>query len=92
MGQVYFGRGEFSKARTLWTEARPLFERSLQTKAVANIDLRLAELEKRYEANREQCFDLSVPLQLLTVEETPVHQEGEVEADVGKNTAQAVGL
>jgi hypothetical protein len=92
MGQVYFGRGEISKARTLWTEARPLFERSLQTKAVANIDHRLAELERHYEANREQGFDLSVPLQLLTVEETPVDEEGEVEVDVEKNTAQAIGL
>ncbi|KAF7373044.1 NB-ARC domain-containing protein [Mycena sanguinolenta] len=45
MGDVYLRRGEFSTAPKLWKDARPLFERSLQAKAVAEIDRRLGELE-----------------------------------------------
>ncbi|KAJ7741605.1 hypothetical protein B0H14DRAFT_473839 [Mycena olivaceomarginata] len=92
MGQVHFGRGELSKARTLWKEARPLFERSLQTKAVANIDHRwrswknvMKQTGNKVLTSLYLCsFWLSKRLQCIKREK--------FEADVGKNTAQAVGL
>jgi tetratricopeptide (TPR) repeat protein len=44
IGDVYFRHGDIRKASTFWTEARPLFQRSIQAKAVSEIDVRLAEL------------------------------------------------
>ncbi|KAJ7819425.1 hypothetical protein B0H13DRAFT_1921786 [Mycena leptocephala] len=44
LGVLASKRGNFSHATNLWTAARPLFERSLQAKDVAQIDARLAEL------------------------------------------------
>ncbi|KAJ7474126.1 hypothetical protein FB451DRAFT_1247955 [Mycena latifolia] len=38
MAEVYENRREFAKARDLWVEARPLYERCLQTKEVKRID------------------------------------------------------
>jgi hypothetical protein len=43
-GDIHSRRGELSKASGLYTEARPLFERSVQAKALAEVDARLAEL------------------------------------------------
>ncbi|KAJ6471460.1 hypothetical protein C8R45DRAFT_1078276 [Mycena sanguinolenta] len=47
MGDVYLRRGELLKASKLWKDSRPLFERSLQVNAVAEIDRRLVELEQQ---------------------------------------------
>jgi tetratricopeptide (TPR) repeat protein len=44
LGDLASKQGNLSEAATLWTEARPLFERSSQAKAVEHIDARLAEL------------------------------------------------
>jgi tetratricopeptide (TPR) repeat protein len=44
IGDIHSRRGELSKASGLYTEARPLFERSSQAKALAEVDARLAEL------------------------------------------------
>ncbi|KAJ7330420.1 hypothetical protein DFH08DRAFT_882605 [Mycena albidolilacea] len=46
LGEVHFKRGEFHRASIFWMEARPLFERSLQAQAVAEIDCKLADLER----------------------------------------------
>ncbi|KAF8207366.1 hypothetical protein K438DRAFT_1962295 [Mycena galopus ATCC 62051] len=45
MGEINFGRGEISKASALWKDAKPLFERSLQSKEVAEMDTRLVKIE-----------------------------------------------
>ncbi|KAF8132711.1 hypothetical protein K438DRAFT_2031717 [Mycena galopus ATCC 62051] len=45
IGDIHVQHERFSEASALWKHARPLFERSLQAKAAAEIDRRLAELE-----------------------------------------------
>ncbi|KAF8147629.1 hypothetical protein K438DRAFT_1779951 [Mycena galopus ATCC 62051] len=65
MGDIHLRRGETAKASTFWKGARPLFERSLQAKAVAEIDARLAELEKLDEAKLTQLSHLNVPTMSL---------------------------
>jgi tetratricopeptide (TPR) repeat protein len=49
LGDIASKRGNLAMATTLWTGARPLFERSLQTKDVSRIDCRLAGLEQDHE-------------------------------------------
>jgi hypothetical protein len=82
IGDVHFRHGEFSKAFTFWTEARPLFERSSQTKSIAEIDNRLAELHRHHEANLGQLAELTVPtapLQQLSIsEKTPAKRGGKI--------------
>ncbi|KAF8147624.1 hypothetical protein K438DRAFT_1779946 [Mycena galopus ATCC 62051] len=65
MGDIYLRRGETVIASTFWKGARPLFERSLQAKAVAEIDARLTELEKLDEAKLTQLLQLNVPTMSL---------------------------
>jgi tetratricopeptide (TPR) repeat protein len=45
LGDISKQRGLLSEAVELWTQARPLFERSLQKKEIADIDTRLATVE-----------------------------------------------
>ncbi|KAJ7451380.1 hypothetical protein FB451DRAFT_1186314 [Mycena latifolia] len=44
LGDIEKERGDFGNAVRLWTDARPLFERSLQANEVAKIDTRLAAI------------------------------------------------
>ncbi|KAJ7861919.1 hypothetical protein B0H13DRAFT_2567604 [Mycena leptocephala] len=48
LGDLAHKKGDVSRAVDHWTTARPLFERSSQTKDVAQIDARLAELERNW--------------------------------------------
>lgn len=43
IGDIMKKRGDEVKAKSFWMEARPLFERSLQARNVAQVDSRLAE-------------------------------------------------
>ncbi|KAJ7831340.1 hypothetical protein B0H14DRAFT_2592779 [Mycena olivaceomarginata] len=64
MGDVHLRCGETLKACTFWTEARQLFERSSQAKAVSKIDSRLAKLTQQHKASLEQLSKLpAIPLQ-----------------------------
>ncbi|KAJ7715241.1 hypothetical protein B0H16DRAFT_1701747 [Mycena metata] len=54
LGDLAQKRGEITKAVELWTSARPLFERSLQTKDVAAIDMRLVALEQGHKRSLAQ--------------------------------------
>ncbi|KAJ7737058.1 hypothetical protein B0H16DRAFT_1762762 [Mycena metata] len=49
LGDVAKGKGETTKAAEFWGTARPLFERSLQMKDVAAIDMRLGTLEQDHQ-------------------------------------------
>jgi hypothetical protein len=69
LGDVYFRRGELAKAATLWTEARPLFKQSLQAKAVAEIDSRLAKLEAKPDV------PITPSHQSISFEPEPVHDD-----------------
>ncbi|KAJ7865607.1 hypothetical protein B0H14DRAFT_2573797 [Mycena olivaceomarginata] len=42
LGDIAWQQGDMTKAAVLWREARPLFERSQQTKDIGQIDARLA--------------------------------------------------
>jgi tetratricopeptide (TPR) repeat protein len=46
LGEIMARRGDLEKAETLWIGAIPLFERSLQAKDVAHLNLRLASLRQ----------------------------------------------
>ncbi|KAJ7699727.1 hypothetical protein B0H16DRAFT_1484120 [Mycena metata] len=50
-GEMAEKKGDSLKAAKMWREARPLFERSLQTKDVEQIDRRLAALEKENQSS-----------------------------------------
>ncbi|KAJ7735030.1 hypothetical protein B0H16DRAFT_135502 [Mycena metata] len=54
LGDLAQKRGETTKAAELWTSARPLFERSLQAKDVAAIDMRLVALEQGHKMSLAQ--------------------------------------
>jgi hypothetical protein len=56
LGNVHSKHGEFHRASIFWMEARPLFERSLQAQAVAEIDSKLADLERHLEENLKPPF------------------------------------
>ncbi|KAJ7467669.1 hypothetical protein FB451DRAFT_395488 [Mycena latifolia] len=45
LGDIAMGRRDVVKAVGLWTDARPLFERSLQANDIAKIDTRLAAVD-----------------------------------------------
>ncbi|KAJ7456154.1 hypothetical protein FB451DRAFT_1183942 [Mycena latifolia] len=64
LGDIGKHDGDLLKARELWNKARPLFERSVQTDQVANIDQRLAEISNIGEANSRplvHLLDLTAP-------------------------------
>ncbi|KAJ7887526.1 hypothetical protein B0H14DRAFT_1235639 [Mycena olivaceomarginata] len=63
LGDLARGQGCTSEAIAFWEEARPLFERSLQAKDVAQIDARLSTVEKAHQ---------KVLLELVT-SHAPVH-------------------
>lgn len=80
LGEVHFRRGQLSEAHTFWKDAKPLFERSLQAKSVAEIDSRLAEVERHDATNLKQVFNTltvpTAPLQHPSIDaEVPMHQD-----------------
>ncbi|KAJ7724012.1 hypothetical protein B0H16DRAFT_1786551 [Mycena metata] len=58
LGDLAQKKAEITKAVELWTVARPLFERSLQAKDVAVIDMRLVALGQ---GHRKSLTQLAVP-------------------------------
>ncbi|KAJ7717788.1 hypothetical protein B0H16DRAFT_434441 [Mycena metata] len=61
LGDVAQKKGESIKAAELWKTARPLFERSLQAKDVAAIDVRLVTLERGHQKSLIQLTTLHSP-------------------------------
>ncbi|KAJ7290426.1 hypothetical protein C8J57DRAFT_1611276 [Mycena rebaudengoi] len=56
-------RGQIMKSAELWNTARPLFERSSQAKGVAEVDVKLAELNQQISTEQlHQLTLLNVPL------------------------------
>jgi hypothetical protein len=59
-------------------EARPLFERSLQAQAVAEIDCKLADLGRHLKGNPKPPFQAKCAYFPLTVgAQAPVYEKGE---------------
>ncbi|KAF8205258.1 hypothetical protein K438DRAFT_2096408 [Mycena galopus ATCC 62051] len=65
LGNLANKHGHTSEAIGFWKEARPLFERSLQAKDVAEIDFRLATSEGAHQEALAKLETLHAPVQLL---------------------------
>jgi hypothetical protein len=65
LGDISKGHGDLLKAVELWEKAKPLFERSSQSKQVKNIDQRLASVDEdvreQYRASLVHLAELNVP-------------------------------
>ncbi|KAJ6603285.1 hypothetical protein DFH09DRAFT_1068456 [Mycena vulgaris] len=65
LGDIASKRGNFEKTAELWTDARPLFERALQSRDVTKIDARLAavhqDILEKHEKAIEHLSELDVP-------------------------------
>jgi hypothetical protein len=64
LGDIAEKRGDFSKATEYWNAARPLFERSLQKKDVAQLDKRLAAMKETQERAVAHLKTLHAPTTL----------------------------
>jgi tetratricopeptide (TPR) repeat protein len=73
LGDLANKRGDFAKASELWKAARPLFERSLQAKDVAQIDARLANA---YQKALSYLTTLHTPIGQLQQLFIPAEAEG----------------
>jgi hypothetical protein len=62
LGDLANSHGNISVAIVHWKEARPLFERSSQAKDVAEIDSRLATIDKAHEESLVQLKKLQLPV------------------------------
>jgi hypothetical protein len=76
LGDLANKQGHTSRAIDFWKTARPLFERSLQAKDVAQIDVRLSTVDKAHQKSLLQLTTLSVLGQALN-RETSENQEVE---------------
>jgi precorrin-2 methylase len=87
------------KAVELWKTARPLFERSSQTKDIIKIDAKLAEVDSavlaKYEEQLQQLSELHVPVGALeeayiTEEEEEEEEKSDQGSDVGDKGNQGI--
>ncbi|KAF8205232.1 hypothetical protein K438DRAFT_1757219 [Mycena galopus ATCC 62051] len=81
LGDLANKHGRTSEALTLWKTAQPLFERSLQTKDVAQIDSRLAICERAHHEALVKLKALHTPVQLLKAT-TEIEAKGAEESTV----------
>ncbi|KAK7022525.1 hypothetical protein R3P38DRAFT_2532738, partial [Favolaschia claudopus] len=65
LGNIAEQEGNVGKATDLWTKARPLFEKCLQSKDVEKIDAQLAKLVEEKVTTKEECmhYSNSVPVE-----------------------------
>jgi tetratricopeptide (TPR) repeat protein len=71
LGDLANEQGHTSKAISLWQTAQPLFERSLQARDVAQIDVRLSAAEK---CDQEALTTLTAPDQWLNTRSSEIQQ------------------
>ncbi|KAF8205255.1 hypothetical protein K438DRAFT_2096405 [Mycena galopus ATCC 62051] len=81
LGDLANRHSRTSEALTLWKTARPLFERSLQTKDVAQIDSRLTTCERAHHEAFVKLEALHAPVQFLK-ETTEIEAKGAEESIV----------
>ncbi|KAJ7131092.1 hypothetical protein C8R44DRAFT_904130 [Mycena epipterygia] len=67
LGDISKHRGDLMKAEELWKQARPLFERSSQTKEMAKIDTRLALVEQEISDAHQKSLALVNRLDVPTI-------------------------
>ncbi|KAJ7862610.1 hypothetical protein B0H14DRAFT_495735 [Mycena olivaceomarginata] len=68
LGDLAEGQGRTLQAIAFWEEARPLFERSLQAKDVAQIDARLSTAEKAHQKALLELVTSHAPVHLVAEE------------------------
>ncbi|KAF8196235.1 hypothetical protein K438DRAFT_1760411 [Mycena galopus ATCC 62051] len=85
LGDLANKHGHISEAITLWTAARPLFERSLQTKDVTDIDSRLGTCEKARQQALIKLDTLHPPLQLVQEGSSETEGKDSVDEDAEKH-------
>ncbi|KAJ7085558.1 hypothetical protein C8R44DRAFT_821456 [Mycena epipterygia] len=66
LGDIAKDRGDSMKAEKLWKEARSLFERSSQVKDIAQIDTRLASINKAMSSKHQEAPDNLTKMEALT--------------------------
>ncbi|KAJ6473036.1 hypothetical protein C8R45DRAFT_1077774 [Mycena sanguinolenta] len=74
LGDIAAQQGDMSGAERHWRDARPLFEKSLQAKEIADIDSRLASVEKAHEGALATLTKLQAPTQSLQEFSSPQEQ------------------
>ncbi|KAF8171447.1 hypothetical protein K438DRAFT_1852867 [Mycena galopus ATCC 62051] len=86
LGDLASKHGCTPEAITYWEAARPLFERTLQTKDVAQIDSRLATWEKDHHQALVKLKTLHAPIQLGKEETLEIKGEDSVDKDAEEHT------
>ncbi|KAF8209129.1 hypothetical protein K438DRAFT_1811794 [Mycena galopus ATCC 62051] len=86
LGDLASKDGCTSEAITFWEAARPLFERTLQSKDVAQIDSRLATWEKDHHQALVKLETLHAPIQLGKEETLEIKGEDSVDEDAEEQT------
>jgi hypothetical protein len=81
LGDLATEQGHTLKAIGFWKRARPLFERSLQVKDVAQIDVRLSTVDKACHKSLLQLTTLSAPDCSLNRETSEIHKVETVHVD-----------
>jgi hypothetical protein len=62
VAEILERKGEITNSVALWKAARPLFERSSQTKDIARIDAKLVAVDSEMlEQKLQKLMDLTVP-------------------------------
>jgi hypothetical protein len=93
MGDVHFRCGQSSTACIFWTEARPLFEQSLQAKAVSEIDSWLAKVKEEKEHHNTNVGYLSkLDVPTASLQQLPISEEEGVDVNIEMTGAQGVGV
>ncbi|KAJ7493498.1 hypothetical protein FB451DRAFT_1164389 [Mycena latifolia] len=92
LGDLAQQQGHLDEAVEHWQTARPLFELSLQTKDVTQIDARLGAVDQANQKALDQLTTLNVATDsfetLLAVEETDTEEEGKlIQEDIMKDVS-----
>ncbi|KAF8166910.1 hypothetical protein K438DRAFT_1856666 [Mycena galopus ATCC 62051] len=90
LGDLASKHGCTSEAITYWEAAQPLFERTLQTKDVAQIDSRLATREKDHHQALVKLETLHAPIRLGKEETLEIKGEDSVDEDAEEHTVPIV--
>ncbi|KAJ7899915.1 hypothetical protein B0H13DRAFT_2518024 [Mycena leptocephala] len=87
LGDISMGHSDLLKAVEFWESARPLFERSSQTKQVQNINERLAgisdDVQEQHQNNLAHLAELTAPSRTVELEDDLSDIEDLDKVDIG---------
>jgi hypothetical protein len=92
LGDLANKQGHTSTAIDLWKTARPLFERSLQSKDIAQIDAKLLIVETAHQKSLLELATLHVPDELLNKETSEVEEVDGVTCQNPNNASNHLSL